>query len=100
MIDINDEEGRKFGRDLKIIIVGDLSTGKTSILNRYINQKFEPKSKATKKRRMYFSASAAFIILRRKKECCPLWLSRKGVQGETALWPPKSGFLLHKFLTA
>ena len=35
-----DETAKKYGIDLKIIIVGDLSTGKTSILNRYINQKF------------------------------------------------------------
>ena len=47
MTDISNEEGKKFGTDLKIIIVGDLSTGKTSILNRYINQKFEKTNKAT-----------------------------------------------------
>ena len=47
MNDISNEEGKKFGKDLKIIIVGDISTGKTSILNRYINQKFEKTNKAT-----------------------------------------------------
>ena len=47
MTDISNDEGKKFGTDLKIIIVGDLSTGKTSILNRYINQKFEKTNKAT-----------------------------------------------------
>ena len=47
MEDENNLEGKKFGRDLKIIIVGDLSTGKTSILDRYINKKFERTNKAT-----------------------------------------------------
>ena len=47
MNDISNEEGKKFGKDLKIIIVGDVSTGKTSILNRYINQKFEKTNKTT-----------------------------------------------------
>ena len=47
MDDANDETSKKYGIDLKIIIVGDLSTGKTSILNRYINEKFDPKNKAT-----------------------------------------------------
>ena len=42
-----EETAKKYGIDLKIIIVGDLSTGKTSILNRYINQKFEPKNRTT-----------------------------------------------------
>ena len=32
---------------LKIIIVGDSGTGKTSIITRYINQTFEPNNKAT-----------------------------------------------------
>ena len=47
MLDDNNQEGKKFGRDLKVIIVGDLSTGKTSILNRYINEKFEETNQAT-----------------------------------------------------
>ena len=42
-----EETPKKYGIDLKIIIVGDLSAGKTSILNRYINEKFDPKNKAT-----------------------------------------------------
>ena len=41
------KEERKFGMDLKIIIVGDVSTGKTSIINRYINEKFETLNKTT-----------------------------------------------------
>ena len=47
MNDFNNDGGKKFGMDLKIIIVGDLSTGKTSIINRYINGKFEKLNKAT-----------------------------------------------------
>ena len=43
----NKEEEKKFGMDLKIIIVGDISTGKTSIINRYINEKFETLNKTT-----------------------------------------------------
>ena len=42
-----EEEEKKFGMDLKIIIVGDISTGKTSIINRYINEKFETLNKTT-----------------------------------------------------
>ena len=42
-----DESAKKYGIDLKIIIVGDLATGKTSIINRYINEKFDPKNRAT-----------------------------------------------------
>ena len=41
------KEEKKFGMDLKIIIVGDVSTGKTSIINRYINEKFETLNKTT-----------------------------------------------------
>ena len=37
----------RIGNDLKIIIVGNISTGKTSILNRYINDKFERNCRAT-----------------------------------------------------
>ena len=43
----NNKEDKKFGMDLKIIIVGDVSTGKTSIINRYINEKFENLNKTT-----------------------------------------------------
>ena len=38
---------KKFGNDLKIIIVGDMSTGKTSIIRRYIDGVFENTNKAT-----------------------------------------------------
>ncbi len=37
----------KFGKDIKIIIVGNLSTGKTSIINRYMNDNFEEHCRAT-----------------------------------------------------
>ena len=37
----------RIGNDLKIIIVGNISTGKTSILNRYINDKYEEHCRAT-----------------------------------------------------
>ena len=47
MIENDKSEKRKYGMDLKIIIVGDLSTGKTSILNRFINGTFEQNSRAT-----------------------------------------------------
>ena len=43
----NNKDDKKFGMDLKIIIVGDVSTGKTSIINRYINEKFENLNKTT-----------------------------------------------------
>ena len=42
-----EESAKKYGIDLKIIIVGDLATGKTSIINRYINEKFDSKNRAT-----------------------------------------------------
>ena len=41
------ENNKKFGTDFKIIIVGNLSTGKTSIINRYINNNFKEICKAT-----------------------------------------------------
>ena len=47
MEDSYKEEGKQFGIDLKIIIVGDISTGKTSIINRYINKKFDKTTTAT-----------------------------------------------------
>ena len=37
----------RFGEDLKILIVGNTSTGKTSIINRYINNAFKEKIYAT-----------------------------------------------------
>ena len=39
--------GKKIGKDLKIIIVGDVSTGKTSIIRRYIDEVFEEKKIAS-----------------------------------------------------
>ena len=36
-----------FGRDLKIVLIGNISTGKTSIVERYLNNKFDIKCKAT-----------------------------------------------------
>ena len=42
-----ENNGKKFGNDLKIIIVGDMSTGKTSIIRRYIDGVFENTNKAT-----------------------------------------------------
>ena len=47
MNEILTEDNRKFGTDLKIIIVGNLSSGKTSIINRYINNTFEEHCRAT-----------------------------------------------------
>ena len=47
MEEILNEDNRRFGNDLKIILVGNLSTGKTSIINRYINNKFEEHCRAT-----------------------------------------------------
>ena len=42
-----DEDEHHYGMDLKIIIVGDSSTGKTSIVNRYVSSKFDNTYKAT-----------------------------------------------------
>ena len=47
MNEILTEDNKKFGKDLKIIIVGNLSTGKTSIINRYINNTFDEYCRAT-----------------------------------------------------
>ena len=41
------EETETFGFDLKIILIGNVSTGKTSIVDRYINNKFRDKIRAT-----------------------------------------------------
>ena len=47
MEESTEETAKKYGIDLKIIIVGDLATGKTSIINRYINEKFDSKNRST-----------------------------------------------------
>ena len=47
MEEVLNEDNRRFGKDIKIIIVGNLSTGKTSIINRYTNDKFDPDCRAT-----------------------------------------------------
>lgn len=41
------EEDKKFGIDLKIILIGNVSTGKTSIIDRYVKNIFNEKCKAT-----------------------------------------------------
>lgn len=46
MENINEEQER-FGIDLKIILIGNVSTGKTSIVDRYIDNTFRDKIKAT-----------------------------------------------------
>ena len=47
MEEVLNEDNRRFGTDLKIIIVGNLSTGKTSIINRYMSNNFDPNCRAT-----------------------------------------------------
>lgn len=47
MNEVLTEKNKAFGKDLKIIIVGNLSTGKTSIINRYIHHTFDNYCKAT-----------------------------------------------------
>ena len=42
-----DEEEKKFGMDLKIILIGNVSTGKTSIIDRYVKNIFNEKCRAT-----------------------------------------------------
>ena len=42
-----DLETQEYGNDLKVILVGNVSTGKTSIVDRYINNTFREKIKAT-----------------------------------------------------
>ena len=38
-------ESDGFGKDLKIVLVGNVSTGKTSIIDRYVNKIFHKKKK-------------------------------------------------------
>ena len=40
-----DLETQEYGNDLKVILVGNVSTGKTSIVDRYINNTFRERSK-------------------------------------------------------
>ena len=44
---MDEEDEHHYGMDLKIIIIGDSSTGKTSIVNRYVSNKFDNTYKAT-----------------------------------------------------
>ena len=44
---MDEEDEHHYGADLKLIIVGDSSTGKTSIVNRYVSNKFDNTYKAT-----------------------------------------------------
>jgi len=47
MEEVLNEDNRRFGIDLKIITIGDLSTGKTSIIHRYLNNAFNETSRPT-----------------------------------------------------
>ena len=49
-----DLETQEYGNDLKVILVGNVSTGKTSIVDRYINNTFRVKIKATISPNSYF----------------------------------------------
>ena len=40
------EDSQSFGNDLKVILLGNVSSGKTSIVDRYINNIFEEKKKS------------------------------------------------------
>ena len=42
-----EEENKKFGIDLKIILIGNVSTGKTSIIDKYVKNIFNEKCRAT-----------------------------------------------------
>ena len=46
---MSNEDGRNsnFGRDIKIVFIGNISTGKTSIIEKYIHNKFDINCKAT-----------------------------------------------------
>ena len=37
------EDSQSFGNDLKVILLGNVSSGKTSIVDRYINNIFQEK---------------------------------------------------------
>ena len=41
------EDSQRFGNDLKVILLGNVSSGKTSIVERYINNTFQEKLRAT-----------------------------------------------------
>ena len=43
----NSPDSKKFGVDIKIILIGNTSTGKTSIVDRYIKNIFDEKPRAT-----------------------------------------------------
>ena len=43
MEEVLNEDDKRFGIDLKIILLGNISTGKTSIINRYINNTLKQK---------------------------------------------------------
>ena len=47
MEEVINEDNKKFGKDLKVILIGNISTGKTSIINRFIKNIFEEKCRAT-----------------------------------------------------
>jgi len=47
MEEVLNEDNRRIGTDLKIILLGNLSTGKTSVINRYIHNSFEEHCRAT-----------------------------------------------------
>ena len=47
MEEISKEEKDRVGRDLKIIIVGNVSTGKTSIINRFVKETIDENCRAT-----------------------------------------------------
>ena len=47
MEEVLNEDNRRIGTDLKIILLGNLSTGKTSLINRYIHNTFEEQCRAT-----------------------------------------------------
>ena len=47
MANFKEEEDKKFGIDLKIILIGNVSTGKTSIIDKYVKNIFNEKCRAT-----------------------------------------------------
>ena len=46
-IESDEESVKKSSKDMKIIIVGDISTGKTSIIQQYFNNKLSEDYQAT-----------------------------------------------------